>query len=184
MTIKQNNKTIMRDYISSINEAKLIVDIHKEDYDFIIQKAMTISTYWFIDCQYYGQTNDFTFAYNFTNPETTHEIEALVIASHNPPMTTTILPPTTTTAATNVTTVPPNITTASLNETHVTAVTTTMLPTTIASANPAIIASPITVSMTDATNVSLPYVCSNISFIPPDPKKIYGYFHKKIYVRG
>lgn len=183
MTIKQNNKTILGDYISSINDTKLIVDIRKGDYDFLIQKAMTISIYWFIDCQYYGQTNGFTFVYNFTNPDTTHEIEALIIASDNPPTTTTVLPPTTTTAPTNVTTVSPNITTANSNGTVV-AVTTTMLPTTIATANPATIASPITLSTTDAANISLSYVCSNISVIPPDPNKIYGYFHKKIYVRG
>lgn len=179
MTIKQNNKTIIGDYISSIYETKLIVDIYKGDYDFIIQKA--ISIYWFVDCKYYGQTNDFTFAYNFTNPNTTHEIQAVVIAWHNPPTTTTVLP--TTTVPTNMTTILPNITTASSNGTHVTAVTTTMLPT-IMSTNPTTIVSPTTVSTIDGANISLSYVCSNISFIPPDPNKIYGYFYKKIYVRG
>lgn len=184
MTIKQNNKTIIGDYISSVYETKLIVNLRKGDYDFIIQKAMTISIYWFIDCKYYGQTNDFTFAYNFTNPNTTHEIQAVVIAWHSPPTTTTVLPPTTTTVPTNVTTVSPNITTASSNGTQtVTAVTTTMLPT-IMSTNPTTIVSPITVSTIDGANVSLSYVCSNISFIPPDPNKTYGYFYKKIYVRG
>lgn len=179
----------MGDYISSLNETKVMIDIRKGDHEFIMQNATTISTYWFIDCQYYGQTNDFAFAYNFTTPGMTHEIGALVIVSYNSPTTTTVLPPTTTTAPTNVTTISPNTTTANSNGTHVTVVTTTMLPTTVASANPTMkpltVASPITVSTIDVANISTPpYICSNTSLIPPDPNKIYGYFHKKIYVRG
>ncbi|XP_070160443.1 uncharacterized protein [Polyergus mexicanus] len=183
ITIKQNNKTVVGDYISSLNETKIMIDIHKGDYDFIKQNATMISTYWFIDCQYYGQTNDFAFAFNFTNPGMTHEIGALVIVSYNPPTTTTVLPPTT--ASTNVTTVLPN-TTANPNGTHFTVVTTTMLPTNVASANSTMspmVISPITISTIDTVNISWPSICSNTSLIPPDPNKTYGYFHKKIYVR-
>ncbi|XP_050464993.1 uncharacterized protein LOC126858579 [Cataglyphis hispanica] len=189
ITIKQNDKTIVGDYISSLNETKVMIDIRKGDHDFIMQNATTISTYWFIDCQYYGQTNDFAFAYNFTTPGMTHEIGALVIVSYNSPTTTTVLPSTTTTAPTNVTTISPNTTTTNSNGTHATVVTTTMLPTTVVSANPTVkfptVASPITVSTIDIANISAPpYICSNTSLIPPDPNKIYGYFHKKIYVRA
>ncbi|CAL1687058.1 unnamed protein product [Lasius platythorax] len=194
VTAKQTNKTIAGDYISSVNETKLMIDIRKGDYDFIIQKATAISTYWFIDCKYYGQTNDFVFAYNFTSPGMTHEIGALVIASYNPQTTTTVLPPTTTTAPINVTTVSPNAITTNPNDTRITVpltttmLPTTMLPTTVASADPSIkpatAAPPIAVSTIDAANIYLPYICSNTSLIPPDPNKTYGYFYKKIHVRA
>lgn len=188
MTIKQTNKTVAGDYISSVNETNLMIDIRKADYDFITKKATAISTYWFIDCKYYDHTDNFLFAYNFTNPGMTHEIGALVIASYDPPTTTTVLPPTTTIAPINVTTVSPNATTTNPNETHITDVATTVLSTTVASVDPSIkpatTASPITISTIDAANMSLPYICSNTSLIPPDPNKTYGFFYRKIYVRG
>ncbi|XP_029170282.1 uncharacterized protein LOC114939972 isoform X2 [Nylanderia fulva] len=189
ITAKQTNKTIVGDYISSVNETNLTIDIRKGDYDFIMQKATAISTYWFIDCKYYGHTDNFAFTYNFTSPGMTHEIGALVIASYDPPTTTTILPSTTTTAPINVTTVSPNATTANPNGTRITDVTTIMLSTTVASVDPSIkpvtTASPITtISTIDAANMSLPYICSNTSLIPPDPNKTYGYFYRKIHVRA
>lgn len=182
MTIKQSNKTVAGDYISSTNETKLMIDIRKGDYDFITQKATAISTYWFIDCKYYGQTNDFAFVYNFTSSGVTHDIGALVIASYDPPMTTTTTPiPTTTAIPDNVTTVASNITTASSNGTRVATVT---LPTTVTTVKPTTTVLPIDTSTIEAVNMSLPYICSNASLIPPDPNKTYGYFQKKIHVRG
>ncbi|XP_011331991.1 uncharacterized protein LOC105276228 isoform X2 [Ooceraea biroi] len=189
ITAEQANKTVAGDYISSINETKLMVDIRKDDYEFIMQKATAISTYWFIDCKYYGQTNNFAFVYNFTSPNVTHEIGALVIASYDPPTTTTVSPPTTTIAPVNVTTVAPNSSTANSSEVHVTQpVTTTTLPTTVTSAKPTIKSttaiSATNASKTDVNNMSMPYICSNASLIPPDPNKTYGYFFKKIHVRA
>lgn len=188
----QANKTINGDYISNLNETKVMINIRKGDYDYIIKNATAISTYWFIDCKYYGRTNDFAFAYNFTHPDETHEIGALVVASYDPPMTTTTLPPTTTTMSpANVTTVAPITTTTNPNETHVTTpngtnVITTTLPTTVTSAKSTInftTTDPSNAS-TDSINVSLPFICSNASFFPPDPNKTYGYFYNKIYVRS
>lgn len=182
MTVKQANKTIEKEYISSTNETKLMIDIRKGDYDFITQKATAISTYWFIDCKFYGQTNDFAFVYNFTSPGITHEIEALVIASYDPPTTTTMLTPTTTAVPVNVTTVAPNNVTTNSNETHVTVT----LPITSAkpSIKPMTTTLPIDANTINVVNTSFPYICSNTSFVPPDPNKTYGYFNKKIYVRG
>ncbi|KAH0951978.1 hypothetical protein HN011_005159 [Eciton burchellii] len=183
ITAEQTNKTITGDYISSVNETKLMVNVRKNDRDFIMQKATAISTYWFIDCKYYGQTNDFVFIYNFTRPNVTHEIGALVIASYDPLTTTTVLPPTTTIAPINVTTVAPNTSVA--NSSEVTAVT-TELPTTISIKSTTKFTTAITTnaSTTDINNISLPYICSNTSLIPPDPNKTYGYFFKKIHVRA
>ncbi|XP_011172773.2 uncharacterized protein LOC105205181 [Solenopsis invicta] len=182
VTIKQANKTIAGEFISSTNETKLMIDMRKGDYDFITHNASVLSTYWFIDCKYYGQTNDFTFAYNFTSPGVTHEIGALVIVSYDLP-TTTI--PTTTTIAPNVSTIAPNAT-ANSNGNLVTVVTS---PTTVTTAKSSIelsttTAVPTNVSVIDTVNMSLPYICSNTSLIPPDPNKTYGYFQKKIHVRA
>ncbi|XP_012220832.1 uncharacterized protein [Linepithema humile] len=192
ITMQQANKTIDGDYISNVSETKLMIDMRKSDYNFIMKKATAISTYWFIDCKYYGQTNDFTFAYNFTSPNMTHEIGALVIASYNPPTTTTVLPLTTTTVSpANVTTVTPITSTTNPNGTHVTTpngtnIIATTLPTTVTSAKSPInftTAAPSNASI-DAANISLPFICSNTSIIPPDPNKTYGYFYNKIYVRA
>ncbi|KYQ56453.1 hypothetical protein ALC60_04530 [Trachymyrmex zeteki] len=183
IAIKQANKTIAGEYISSTNETKLTIDLRKGDYDFITQKATAILTYWFIDCKYYGQTNDFTFIYNFTSPGITYEVGALVIASYDPPTTTTMAP-TTTVAPVNVTTVASNTTTANTNGTLVTVV----VPITVTSVKPPMksttIALPINTSTVEPANISLPYICSNTSLILPDPKKTYGYFYKKMHVRA
>jgi len=186
--MEQVNKTIDGDYISNVNETKLKIDMRKGDYDFITKKATAISTYWFIDCKYYGQTDDFAFAYNFTSPDVTYEIGALVIASYDPPTTTTALPPTTTTMPpANVTTVAPIITTIDPNGTpNGTNTVITMLPTTVMSAKSQINFTTAASSnaSTNAVYISLPFICSNVSLIPPDPNKTYGYFYKKIHVRG
>lgn len=192
-TVNTANKTGA--YISSTNETKLMIDLNEPDYNFVTQHATSISTYWFIDCKYYGQTNDFTFVYNFTNPGVTREIGALVIASYNSVTTTTVLPPTTTVAPANVTTPVSNATTVNTttinsnvtyttNEMNTTTTTfTTTLPLTVTSANSTTFTTAAPITMTNV-NMFLPYICSNTSIIPPDPNKTYGYFYKTIYVRG
>lgn len=181
ITVEQGNKTIEGEYISSVNKTNLKISLRKGDYDYIKQNATAITTYWFIDCQYFGQTDDFTFNFNFTNPDVTHEIGVLVIASFNPPATTTVSPPTTTTVHANITTIAPNTTTNSSG--IITPVTITTLPTTIKElrVKSATITS---LTNTDTANMTLPYICSNASLVPPDPNNTYGYFHKKLHVRG
>ncbi|KAL6262341.1 hypothetical protein P5V15_007432 [Pogonomyrmex californicus] len=185
ITIEQANKTIAGEYVSSTNETKLMISMRKGDYNFITQKATVISTYWFIDCKYYGQTNDFTFVYNFTSPGMIHEIGALVIASYDSPTTTTMPTPTTAAVLNNVSTIASNDTMANLNRTHVTVVT---LPITVTSTKSPIksatTAFSIDESAINSAKISMPYICSNTSLIPPDPNKTYGYFYKKINIRA
>ncbi|XP_015113528.1 uncharacterized protein LOC107038779 isoform X2 [Diachasma alloeum] len=169
ISISQSNHTLESSYISSAVESEIKIDLREGDANYIIKNATEISTFWFVDCQYYGQTNDFTFRYNFTHPDETKSIEALVVASHEPPTTTTVAPTTTSTTpapATNVTTTKPATTTTSTPKT-------TLQPSVQNN------------SSTDmGKNMSLPYVCVNTSVVPPDPKKTYGYFHKDVYVRA
>ncbi|KAG7209606.1 hypothetical protein KM043_011263 [Ampulex compressa] len=196
ITVEQSNKTEDL-YVSSTSETKLTVDLYKGDHDYIIQKATTISTYWFIDCEHYGQTNDFSFVFNFTNPDASHVIGALVIASYEPPTTTTVLSPTTTTVP-NATTVPiyttnlPNRTVLNVNTSSIATGTTplstsditTQIPTMASTIMPLTTEAILNKNITNSGNISLPYICFKPSIIPVDPNKTYGYFFKKVEVRA
>ncbi|XP_074098754.1 uncharacterized protein LOC141527257 isoform X2 [Cotesia typhae] len=194
LTIVQPNNTAASEYISSASEAEILIKLRKGDADYIEANATEITTYWFVDCKYYGQTNDFSFRFNFTKPETEASLEALVVASYDPP--TTVAPTTSTTAPTTTTTTtttsaPPSNGTIPSNSTTTTTTTTT--PTTtpksiVTTTLKPTVTTPSTNSSTNATigfkNISLSYVCVNTSLVPPDPKKTYGYFQKQIKVRA
>lgn len=133
-------------------------------------KATTISIYWFIDCKYFGQTNDLNFLYNFTNPDISHMLEALIIASYDS-LTTTVLPSTI---------ISPIITTILSNKTVQNNTISNIIKEEMVTEMPLNDAAN---NISDVNNISLPYICSN-SIIPPDPNKTYGHFTKKIDVRG
>ncbi|CAD1472629.1 unnamed protein product, partial [Heterotrigona itama] len=163
---------------------KYEVEVILYEYEFFWWGRTSVRT------DFYVTRNDSSFLYNFTIPDTSHVLEALVVASYDLP-TTTIAP--TTTALPITTTVPsnatvPNITTSNVTtERTVTATvsrdnssvqpTSTMTP--VAPPNDAT-----NISISDVNNISLPYICSNSSIIPPDPNKTYGHFVKKIDVRA
>ncbi|CAK9814189.1 hypothetical protein ANTPLA_LOCUS8104 [Anthophora plagiata] len=187
--IKQSNKTLMDTYVSSTSEANVTINIRKGDMDYL-RKTTTVSIYWFIDCKYFGQTNDLNFLYNFTNPDTSHVLEALVVASYDSPETT-VLPETTTSL---ITTIIPSKTTVSnitiLNTTAEEMVTSSIpnnsiiIKPTVASMVTPIPSNDVMNTSISSVNISLPYICFNSSIIPPDPNKTYGYFTKKIDVRA
>ncbi|XP_078051080.1 uncharacterized protein LOC144477303 isoform X2 [Augochlora pura] len=198
LEIIQPNKTAGNDYVSSATEANVTISMHKGDVDFL-QKATTVSTYWFIDCKYYGETIDFNFLHNFTNPDTSHVIEALVIASFVPPTTIppTTLAPTTTVAPIN-TTVPFSTTETSviISNTTTEGAASTAVISTVATEKPILTTSltslPVKIPTTTRlpntnnpnVNMPFPYICSNSSIIAADPEKTYGYFSKKLNVRA
>lgn len=167
--IIQSNKTSIDTYVSSASEANVTINIRKGDMDYLM-KATTISIYWFIDCKYFGQTNDLNFLYNFTNPDISHMLEALIIASYDS-LTTTVLPSTI---------ISPIITTILSNK--------TVQNNTISNITKEEMVTEMSLNdaannISDVNNISLPYICSN-SIIPPDPNKTYGHFTKKIDVRA
>lgn len=134
MNIAQKN--VSRDdlYISSKDPIDNSVTLKGTDADYI-KRAPTVLTYWFIDCTYYGYTDNLTFQFNFPVAEKKHHIEALVVADFTPlppPTTTTIAPPTT--FKPNTTTIPPKTTTAPSNIT-----TTSTKPTTITTTKPTVV---------------------------------------------
>lgn len=179
----------MDTYVSSASEANVTINMRKGDLDYLME-ATTMSIYWFIDCKYFGQTNDLNFLYNFTNVDSSHIVEALVVASYEP-LTTTVLP--STTSISPVTTISPNTIVPNVNISDATIedmITTIMpnssiivkptLPSTVTSIPLSTIMNP----NNSVNNIYLPYICSNSSIIPPDPNKTYGHFAKKIDVRG
>lgn len=182
--IHQANNTATNSYVSSSSEANVTLNIRDGDMDYL-KKATSLSAYWFIDCHYYGQTSDLYLPYNFTIPDKSHLLDALVIASYDPP--TTVAPITTTTISPNAT-----VTNATISNTTGEVVTTTAMSAENVTVQPILTSTvaPTTLndventSIFDVNNISLPYVCSNSSIIPPDPSKTYGYFSKKFDVRA
>ncbi|XP_015187293.1 PREDICTED: uncharacterized protein LOC107072128 isoform X2 [Polistes dominula] len=185
LTVSQANKTTSEDFVSSSLETQFSINIREGDYNFIKENATSVSTYWFIDCKSYGQTNDLNFVYNFTNVDVSHGIAALVIASFEPIKTTTTTVTTTTVPSLNLTS-----NTSLINANASTALsTTTISPTTISHINATqatLMTNAPTINsiMPNHSNISFPYICLNTSIIPMDPNKTYGYFMKKILVRA
>ncbi|XP_053976339.1 uncharacterized protein LOC128875053 isoform X1 [Hylaeus volcanicus] len=180
--IIQPNKTSDSTYISSVSEANVTIRVREGDMD-ALMKATAISTYWFIDCQFYGQTNDLNLLYNFTTPDVSKVVEALIIASYIPPTT---VPPPTTTVPSVTTTINATISNITIEEMG-----TTTAPNTNVSIKPVLTSTstPVTLNTTSNTSIfntnsPLPYICSNSSIIPADPNKTYGHFTKKINVRA
>ncbi|XP_043280712.1 uncharacterized protein [Venturia canescens] len=107
MSMAQGNKTLTKEFVASGLNTKINVTLRDGDNFYVKNNLSKASTYWFVDCKYYGMTEDFSFDYKFTKPDEVYTVEALVIASHEEPTTTTVAPTTTTTT----TTLPPTKTT-------------------------------------------------------------------------
>ncbi|CAH1958768.1 unnamed protein product [Acanthoscelides obtectus] len=100
LSLKQGNITREDAFVSNTETVLQTVELKKSDMDYI-SKAPVVLTYWFVDCTYYGITPDFKFRFNFTQPDTVHTVDALVMADFTPlPPTTTPAPSTTTTSTT------------------------------------------------------------------------------------
>lgn len=216
MSLIQSHHLRETEYVSSGEQVSHRVDLTEADGAFLKHSATSILTYWFVDCIYYGQTPGYIFNFNYTQPGKIHHVEALVIASYEPPITTTT-PTTTTTSTTTTAPISPNttaVTTPSTKTTTTAFPTTTTASSTITTAAPRknntfeINSNEISSAMqmfpvqnssvmpvpAPAVNMSnetlandtffVPYVCLNSSIVPPDPNKTYGYFHRRLAVKG
>ncbi|KAK1135494.1 hypothetical protein K0M31_000084 [Melipona bicolor] len=186
--IQLNKTSIIDTYVSSAFEANVTITIRKGDMDYLM-KATSVLIYWFIDCKYFGQTSDFSFLYNFTIPDTSHVLEALVVASYDLPTTTvapttTALPTTTTSNATVPNITISNVTREQMVTTTISSDNISIKPMSTSTITPAPLNDATNISISNVNNISLPYICSNSSIIPPDPNKTYGHFIKKIDVRA
>lgn len=200
----QKNQTINEEYVSNAATAQHIVNLTQPDANFLKSNATSVITYWFVDCVYYGPTDNFKFDYNYTVPDKEHTVEALIVAGYEPITTPA---PSTTTSTTTATT--------SVHTTPTTATPTTKKSSpTLTPINKTAIASEVTgntyshsvnlisskrqkraASYNNGTimmkvnntlvpyNGSFPFVCLN-NTVAPDPSKTYGYFSKTVQVRG
>lgn len=175
------------------------------DAQYLKSSATSVITYWFIDCVYYGPTNDFRFDYNYSAPDKEHTIEALVVAGYEP--ITTPAPSTTTTPAPNITTTTskpttlttPTTTTSTIKPNNVTITTAANKSVEnthsqsvnlisyhrqkrAASHNNSTIMVKVNGTLVPY-NGSFPFVCLN-NTVAPDPSKTYGYFSKIVQVKG
>jgi hypothetical protein len=203
------------EFVSSTVEVSHLVDLTEMDRAFLTQSATSVLTYWFVDCIFYGQTPGYIFNFNYTQPGKTHHVEALVIASFEPPTTTT------STSTTSTTPTPPTaypnttvVTSPSTKATTTDFSTTSTAATTIATTTPSknityeinsnevssvmqmfpvqdtnvtpVVAPAVNKSNGTVLNntVFVPYVCLNSSIVLPDPNKTYGYFHRRVSVKG
>lgn len=209
MELKQNNITRSEQYVSSKGTVRHLIDLKQTDANYI-KSAPTVLSYWFVDCVYYGFNNYLQFDFNYTDPDKTHVVEALVVADFTPLPPTTTVPPSTTTKATTTT---PKPTTTPQPTTTKTTPTTTSRPTTVTPSTTSVkpnvstsvpskhvvkreavnsvavksnSTSKIMVKVNGSLvpyNGSFPYVC-NSTQVTIDPKKAYGYFSEVIDVKG
>lgn len=80
MLLMQNSSVVDTDYISSaiaLNQTILLTESDSR----VLAKATYTRTYWFINCQYLGTSDEFTKLSNFTTENEEYTIEALVVAS-------------------------------------------------------------------------------------------------------
>lgn len=219
LILSQNGTQRNATYISSATPLNQHIQINKSDMA-SIANASYVTVYWFVDCQYMGQSEDWNQTQLFRKENATHNIEALLVASFEPrpvptPPTTTT-PATTTTSTTTTSTTPATTTTSTTTTTTTTTSTTTPKSTTTTTTTQApkrkkrdvnsdehakevleILAGKIDtqniMNSTGAWNppkpadlhhIDQPFVCFNNSNVPPDPKKVYGYFSRNITVKS
>ncbi|KAJ8682765.1 hypothetical protein QAD02_018557 [Eretmocerus hayati] len=181
MTIHQTNKTISNTFVSSAETANFSVSIREGDFDFIKTAATSISTYWFIDCQYQNQTHDLKMPFNLTIPKSYHIIEALVVASFNPPPTT--VAPTTTSVTPSMKHSDETTTQAISSSTFQaeTSMAPPVVSSTISSANLTTLSRNSSLGPLLA-NTSFPPICNSPVALQKDD--IYGYFYREVNVRA
>lgn len=81
MILKQNDTSSTSEYISNATSVTHNIELHSPDAKFLKNNASAIATFWYLDCNYIGKTNDLMFEFNYTTSDVTHFIDALVIAS-------------------------------------------------------------------------------------------------------
>lgn len=76
----QNRSVVDTDYISSATPLNQTIVLTESDQR-VLEKATYTRTYWFINCQYIGTSDEFTKLDNYTSENQNYTIEALVVAS-------------------------------------------------------------------------------------------------------
>lgn len=194
LSLYQENTT-RTSFVSTADALLYTVNLTKPDAAYI-SNATSITSYWFIDCIYYGPIEGMSFTKHFLTADETHEVEVLVVADFTPlppkPVPTTTIRPNVTTVSPNVTTtIKPNVTIPVHNKNDKLTLSTTITPPVTPwwlSTNKWEITSRNESHQLIKVNIggklvkyngSFPYVCNGTN-IAIDDNKTYGYFSSKI----
>lgn len=127
----QNGTVRDTEYISSATPLNQSIQINDADMT-SLANASYVSVYWFIDCEYIGQSEQWNASNFFKKENSTHNIEVLLVGSFEPrprpQPTTTTTTTTTTTSTTTTTTTTTTSTTPSTTTSTSTTTTTTPKP--------------------------------------------------------
>lgn len=183
---------INSNFVSNETQVEHEIDLSRADHAFL-KNATEVSTYWFVDCVFYGLSEDLTFNYSYSAVGADHLVEALVVASFEPIITTTT-PPTTTTSTTPSTTTTSTTTSSTASPPNSTILSSSASPSLLTALKDAgntglntnEVGSTVNqgLTFTNVSHIKVPYVCRNSSIVPPDKNKTYGYFHRKMSVRA
>ncbi|KAF2899329.1 hypothetical protein ILUMI_06843 [Ignelater luminosus] len=213
MDLMQDKKVMSGKFISNAESVTHKIILHDADAEYINKTATSVLTYWFVDCIYYGVTNDYAFSLKYPDVNKKHRVEALVVAGFDPittPAPSTTVAPTTTTTTHKPTTVAP-ITTKTTKTTFTvkpnvtTALTMTIKPkiekllvnNSISNEERRIKRAINHIGSTNNNGImvringtlvpyngSFPFVCLNNNTVAPDVNKTYGYFSRKFTVKA
>lgn len=171
-------------YVSSSLETVHKIQLNDADLNYLNNHSYAIAVYWFVDCIYQGNTTNFTFSSNFSQPNTQHEVLGIVVASLPLPITTTTKP-----ISTSTSTASPNITdpTTINNNTTVTLdtslITTTATPTKYSKSDVGISNHLITSTYTSDCKAKKPDDLL-MSAVQLKNQQKYGYFSQSFIVKG
>lgn len=198
LLLTQNGTKRETEFISSATQLNQTIQIKESDV-VKMANATYVTVYWFVDCEYVGQSDQWNSSNFFKKENATHNIEALLIASFDqrpqpqPTATTTTTTstttPSTTTSTTTTTTTTPKPKRKRRDaprDEYANKTAEAMMD------NGEIDAKDIANGKFQPTSTispptptpNQPYVCFNKSNVAPDPKKVYGYFTKNVAVRS
>ncbi|KAL0278356.1 UNVERIFIED_CONTAM: hypothetical protein PYX00_000193 [Menopon gallinae] len=83
LTLSQGNFTRRR-FVDSSVPLNQSIFLNSPDMEFISTSKNYIQSFWFIDCVYYGHVSGYNYSFNFTQVESKHLIQSLVVATNVP----------------------------------------------------------------------------------------------------
>lgn len=83
LVLTQNGTVRSTEYISSATPLNQMIRVSDGDIT-SIANASYVSVFWFVDCEYVGQSDEWNSTNMFKTENATHNIEALLVASFEP----------------------------------------------------------------------------------------------------
>lgn len=80
VVVSQQNATVDGKYVSNMTAVNHTIVLKEADKAFLEKNATSVFTYWFVDCVYYGLSKEMSFAIQFAEVDTVHNVEVLVVA--------------------------------------------------------------------------------------------------------